>query len=349
MEKYENSDNESSGSWSVASENMSIESPFQLPNVIPRYQDIGSICCFEILNGKYQGKIAITKAFKRQSYDNEYIELEKLKKKIYYLITADDEALILSTSINIDVEEVSIKIKSLINIFIKSNFIIYADLHLIIVNLSLEDISQYFSLMNGKSINYVYTPESKRKVEIAYEHIDRFEKLKRKPNYHKLVECIEQETDNKTELYAKNKEENWKILQKEIDSYIVMHNNRHIKVGNLVGIIDPNLPINFYVKTEKTISPLPLNVDRNINIKRYENCDILINRNDIEKYGYPKETTEEEMIELAIEHNCPIVVKSGRNGKWYLKGKGRSNEFLQSEIEKKLGTFRDGVYTLHLL
>lgn len=87
-------------------------------------------------------------------------------------------------------------------------------------------------------------------------------------------------------------------------------------------------------------------LSRNVKISRFDNCDILINRNDIEKYGFPKETSEEEMIKLAIMNNCPIVVKNGYNGKWYLKGKGRSITYLENEIEKKSGKFRDGVYTL---
>lgn len=83
-----------------------------------------------------------------------------------------------------------------------------------------------------------------------------------------------------------------------------------------------------------------------INITRYLNCDILINQNDIEQYGFDKSKTEQEMIELAIQNECPIVVKSGENGKWYLKGKNKSIQSIKHKIEEHKGKFRNGVYCL---
>ena len=83
-------------------------------------------------------------------------------------------------------------------------------------------------------------------------------------------------------------------------------------------------------------------------ITRYKNCDILIGQNDIEYYGFDKTKTEGEMIDLAIIHNCPIIIKNGLNGKWYLKGKTKSIDILKNKIEQNIDKFRDGVFTLLL-
>ncbi len=68
------------------------------------------------------------------------------------------------------------------------------------------------------------------------------------------------------------------------------------------------------------------------NITRYQNCDILINQNDIEKYGFDKD----KIIQLAIQNDCPVVVKSGESGKWYFSFAGsfrllkeRTNPYFQ--------------------
>jgi hypothetical protein len=49
------------------------------------------------------------------------------------------------------------------------------------------------------------------------------------------------------------------------------------------------------------------------------------------------------MVDLAIQHKCPILIKNGKNGKWYLKGQGKTMEFLRSEIARKQGLSREGV------
>ena len=64
-------------------------------------------------------------------------------------------------------------------------------------------------------------------------------------------------------------------------------------------------------------------------ITRYDKCDILLH-----------------MIDIAVLHNCPIIIKNGKKGKWYLKGKGKSTEYLKSEINKQIGKSRDGVFCL---
>lgn len=91
---------------------------------------------------------------------------------------------------------------------------------------------------------------------------------------------------------------------------------------------------------------LSTNVIPGINITRHLNCDILINQNDIEQYGFDKSKTEQEMIDLAIQNECPVVVKSGENGKWYLKGKNKSILSIKHKIEEHKGKFRNGVYCL---
>jgi hypothetical protein len=83
-------------------------------------------------------------------------------------------------------------------------------------------------------------------------------------------------------------------------------------------------------------------------ITRFSNCDILISKNDIEFYGFPKTKTEGEMIDLAVKHGCPIIVKNGKKGKWYLKGQGKQIAELKSKINENLGKSRDGVFCLLL-
>lgn len=83
-------------------------------------------------------------------------------------------------------------------------------------------------------------------------------------------------------------------------------------------------------------------------ITRYSKCDILIHKNDVEYYGFDKTKTEWEMIDLALKNGCYIVIKNGINGKWYLKGKGKTIEYLKSKINENIGKSRDGVFCLLL-
>jgi hypothetical protein len=83
-------------------------------------------------------------------------------------------------------------------------------------------------------------------------------------------------------------------------------------------------------------------------ITRYIKCDILRHTSDIEFYGFDKTKTEGEMIDLAVKNGSHIIVKNGKNGKWYLKGKGKSIEYLKSKIDENVGKFRDGVFCLLL-
>ena len=83
-------------------------------------------------------------------------------------------------------------------------------------------------------------------------------------------------------------------------------------------------------------------------ITRYSKCDILLNQNDIQYYGFDKTKTEGEMIDLAVKNECTILIKNGTNGKWYLKGKGKTIEYLKSKIDENIGKSRDGVFCLLL-
>jgi len=83
-------------------------------------------------------------------------------------------------------------------------------------------------------------------------------------------------------------------------------------------------------------------------ITRFMRTDILKSCNDVERLGFDKNRTEEEMIQLAIQHKCKIIVKAGKNAKWYLKGQVQSTVSLKSKIEANVGREADGVYCLLL-
>ena len=76
-------------------------------------------------------------------------------------------------------------------------------------------------------------------------------------------------------------------------------------------------------------------------ITKYQKCDIL--SPDIEKNGFDKTKTLGEMIDLAINNNCKIIIKGGNNGKWYLKGKDKDIDYLKLKINENNGKSRDGV------
>jgi hypothetical protein len=70
--------------------------------------------------------------------------------------------------------------------------------------------------------------------------------------------------------------------------------------------------------------------------------------NIVGKKGYLKNHTEDEMIDLATKQKCPIIIKNGKNGKWYLRGKGYTIENLKNKIDENLGKSRDDVFCLLL-
>lgn len=83
-------------------------------------------------------------------------------------------------------------------------------------------------------------------------------------------------------------------------------------------------------------------------ITRFSKCDILIGYNDISTLGFDKTKTEGEMIDLAVLHKCPIIVRNGTNGKWYLKGKEKPIPALMEKINNNIGKSREGVFCLLL-
>lgn len=87
----------------------------------------------------------------------------------------------------------------------------------------------------------------------------------------------------------------------------------------------------------------------NPNYQVFMNTDILRwNGGDIERLGYPKTHTQEDMYVLARRHGCKIITKNGYNGKWYLKGKGKTMEELKEAINRNRGNSREGVYCILL-
>jgi hypothetical protein len=90
------------------------------------------------------------------------------------------------------------------------------------------------------------------------------------------------------------------------------------------------------------------NDESHYNIIKYHNCDVFRGNNNIQKKGFDGKLSEKHMIQLAIEHGCPLIVRSGIKGKWYLKGKGKSIDELKEKIEKNKGNSGDGVFTILL-
>lgn len=61
--------------------------------------------------------------------------------------------------------------------------------------------------------------------------------------------------------------------------------------------------------------------------------DAFIGQNNVERLGFDKNKTLEEMIELATINKCPLIVKDGR-GKWYLKGQGKTYEEIEAGLNQ---------------
>ena len=91
-----------------------------------------------------------------------------------------------------------------------------------------------------------------------------------------------------------------------------------------------------------------------MNSKQFLNCDILIGSKMVEKYGFDKNYTKEEIVALAIQHQCPIIVRAGPNAKWYLKGNGCTESFLMRKINEdhrkreEKGVKKNGTYVILL-
>ena len=70
-----------------------------------------------------------------------------------------------------------------------------------------------------------------------------------------------------------------------------------------------------------------------MSMQLFNATDAFIGQNNVERLGFDKNKTLEEMIELATEHKCPLVVKDGR-GKWYLKGQGKTYEEIEAALNR---------------
>jgi len=68
----------------------------------------------------------------------------------------------------------------------------------------------------------------------------------------------------------------------------------------------------------------------------YRNTDIYGGVNDVERLGFDKNMTFGAILDLATLHRCPVIVKNG-NGKWYLKGQGKTPEDIAQKIEQHKG------------
>lgn len=79
---------------------------------------------------------------------------------------------------------------------------------------------------------------------------------------------------------------------------------------------------------------------------RADRTDILRRRRG--ELPLPKWLTEEQVCKVARVLEFPVVVKNGNNGQWYLKGKGKTRQFLEDAITKARGQSREGVYCLLL-
>ena len=68
-------------------------------------------------------------------------------------------------------------------------------------------------------------------------------------------------------------------------------------------------------------------------IEKYHNCEIFHNVCDIQPKGFSREISRKDILNIAISNRCPIVVKDDE-GKWYLKGTDRQEDFLRNKILK---------------
>lgn len=80
---------------------------------------------------------------------------------------------------------------------------------------------------------------------------------------------------------------------------------------------------------------------------RYQRTDIIRGKED-QLFIFDSTKTEGEMIDLAVQHNCRIILKGGDKGRWYLKGRDMDHDLIISKINNSIGNSRDGVYILYL-
>lgn len=78
-------------------------------------------------------------------------------------------------------------------------------------------------------------------------------------------------------------------------------------------------------------------------MNRYYETDCCKGDNYIEPNGFPETHTENQMIELAIKHRCPLIARGGIKGVWYLKCKNKTYEQLMQKLSENKGkkTFKN--------
>ena len=96
----------------------------------------------------------------------------------------------------------------------------------------------------------------------------------------------------------------------------------------------------------KTLPPLlhsPAKMPTLRGITTFDKCDFYIGKNEIERLGYSGKTSMGNIIDLALEHKCRVIIKNGVNGKYYLKCKDMSYNDVLPLAQAKEGQMRDGV------
>ena len=72
-------------------------------------------------------------------------------------------------------------------------------------------------------------------------------------------------------------------------------------------------------------------------IVRYDACNYGNGKNFVERLGFPKETPFGDLIGLAIENKCSVIIKNGYNGKWYLKAQNIDYEVVKERLKFNMG------------
>jgi len=67
-------------------------------------------------------------------------------------------------------------------------------------------------------------------------------------------------------------------------------------------------------------------------VTKYRATDVFRNKNDVSQLGFDKNKSYDEMLKIAIENKCCIIVKDG-SGKWYLKGQDMDFEIVKKHVE----------------
>jgi hypothetical protein len=78
------------------------------------------------------------------------------------------------------------------------------------------------------------------------------------------------------------------------------------------------------------------------NTVEFLGCDILYHKH---RGKYSKDMTFGAIYDLAIQHNCKIILKNGKNGMWYIKGDIETVDELKMLCQINAGKKRNSVVT----